>query len=83
MSVKSKLTKLAIFGAVAGGVAAAVKRFKGGDADNWQSSYDPPPAPPAPAPTPVEDPAPESSGDVPPAKPHGDPLTDPLPPEDK
>ncbi len=81
MSVKSKLTKLAILGAVAGGITAAVKKFKGGESDNWQSSYDPAPAPPTAAPAP-EDTAPKAAPDEP-AKPHGDPLTDPLPPEDK
>jgi hypothetical protein len=96
VSVKSKLTKLVVFGAIAGGVAAAVKKMKGGEQDNWQSSYTPPPAPESPRPA-----APEPEAATPPAPPEAveavegveepapqpekkpDPLTDPLPPEQK
>src|SRR3954469_11333445 len=48
----SKLKRVAIFAALAGVAAFAVKKLRGPKTDNWQSSYVPTPAPaPAPAPT--------------------------------
>lgn len=50
-----KLRNLLVLLGLAGVAAFVAKKFTGGSADNWQSTYTPAPPPPAPAPTDVTD----------------------------
>lgn len=90
---RSKVKMFLLFGLVAGAVAAVAKKLQAGGEQSspWQSDYTPPPAPTA-VPDPVdtavdrpvaeEDVVPPSSVD-PTANGTGDPLSDPIPDEQK